>query len=138
MRNILNQFTMAGTEWRPQHELDDDPMRFVLSLLRRAVEKHPKLFGSVFSAFAGGALLGAAFFLLLFEATHLVPGGASEGASAAMWGSAIIAGYLTASLIDIAVAAMTAAPTETTPDGTRTADTIEKGSSDEVEVQVVV
>ena len=111
---------------------------FLIPVFRTAAEKHPNVFGAISSSFAAGALLGAAFFLLLFEATHLVPGGASEGASAAMWGTAIMLGFITSSLLDLGVTACCAPKTSPGGEGGAAAaagetstDAAEKGNAAE-------
>merc|ERR1711871_898639 len=54
------------------------------------------------NAFAAGALLAAAFYLMLYEATHLIVFD-KEAKSTAYWGSMIIAGFVTSHIIDICV-----------------------------------
>lgn len=52
------------------------------------------VFEAILSAFAAGALLACAFFLLLFEATHLVGTGWDEEVAVLWrWGTAILAGF---------------------------------------------
>jgi len=54
----------------------------------------PFVFEAILSAFAAGALLACAFFLLLFEATHLVGTGWDEEVAVLWrWGTAILAGF---------------------------------------------
>ena len=86
------------------------------------------------NGFAGGAILAAAFYLLLFEATHLISPYSqvtpapqkraapcscgvtrlaacplsqypqeAEGTTAAMWGSMILIGFISASILDLGV-----------------------------------
>lgn len=57
-------------------------------------EANGKFVEGIFSAFAAGALLACAFFLLLFEATHLVGTGWDDEVQILWrWGTAIIAGF---------------------------------------------
>ncbi len=71
-------------------------------------KKFPDGFGAIVNSFAGGALLSAAFYLLLYEGNHLIPiVGGNEGAAAADWGTMILFGFVTAPIIDIFVSAIT-------------------------------
>ena len=57
------------------------------------------------NAFAAGALLAAAFYLMLYEATHLIVRD-EESFATAEWGSMILTGFITATVLDIAVNAI--------------------------------
>jgi len=74
---------------------------FVSSL----VSKYPNEFEIITNGFAGGALLGAAVYLLLHEATHLITAD-TEAKAAASWGCMILLGFLTSSIIDFVIAAI--------------------------------
>jgi len=76
---------------------------FLVPVAGRLAKEHPGVFGTITSAFAAGALLAAAFFLLLFEATHLVAS-SDEALDAASWGISILAGFLIPSVIDLCIA----------------------------------
>jgi len=60
-------------------------------------------FEAILSAFAAGALLACSFFLLLFEATHLVGTGWTEEVDVLWrWGTAILAGFFLPVVIESA------------------------------------
>ena len=64
-------------------------------------KKNPDVFTVCANAFAAGALLSCAFYLMLFEGSHYVAVGAgSEGETAFLWGTMVLLGVLTASIID--------------------------------------
>jgi len=60
------------------------------------------VFGTVTSAFASGAILATAFFLVLLEASHMT-GGTTEAEQAAIWGSFVLGGFLTPSILHVIV-----------------------------------
>jgi len=67
-----------------------------------AQKKNPDAFTVAFNAFAAGALISCAFYLMLFEGSHYVAIGAgSEGETAFLWGTMVLLGVLTASVIDL-------------------------------------
>jgi UTP--glucose-1-phosphate uridylyltransferase len=72
-------------------------------LIAGLVKKYPRTFTVVTNSFAAGALLATAFFLLLFEASHLIStrDGKTESEVAAAWGCMILFGFITSPLIDI-------------------------------------
>jgi len=72
---------------------------FVFPLAAYILREYPEVVFSLTNAFAAGALLAAAFYLMLYEATHLIVK-PTEGESTAWWGSLIIGGYLVASIVD--------------------------------------
>ncbi|CAM9327704.1 unnamed protein product, partial [Ectocarpus fasciculatus] len=54
------------------------------------------------SMFAAGALLSTAFCLILVEASHFISSSdLSEGAVSGLWGSMVLVGFLTATIIDL-------------------------------------
>jgi len=66
--------------------------------------KYPDVVSVVINAFAAGALLSAAFYLMFYEATHLIkPEGSGEAEQTAWWGSACLVGFITAYIIDLIV-----------------------------------
>lgn len=77
---------------------------FLAPPVARAGAAHPSVLSVATNAFAAGALLAAAFFLMLFEATHLIVDQAdTESGQIAWWGSAIILGFITSFIIEICV-----------------------------------
>ena len=73
--------------------------------IAKAVKSYPQAFTVASNGFAGGALLAAAFYLLLYEATHLITAN-TESLAAARWGTMILLGFLTAFLFESAAAAV--------------------------------
>ena len=63
---------------------------------------NPNIFGACMNAFAAGAIISCAFFLLLFEATHLIPF-TTEGETTARWASMVLTGFLTPMVLQILV-----------------------------------
>lgn len=63
---------------------------------------HPTALCALANAFASGAILAAAFYLMLYEATHLIIMD-KEAHATAWWGSMILLGFLTANILDTAV-----------------------------------
>ena len=91
---------------------------------------NPKILTVATQAFAAGALLAAAFYLMLFEATHLiVPISTEEAGQVAWWGSAVILGYVTSFLIEIVVFAII---------GNMPEQSVDKPSTDTTDVQISV
>lgn len=82
---------------------------------RSVAEKYAAEVIGIFSGFAAGALLACAFFLLLFEATHLI---ASEWTKEVeviwRWGTMILAGFCLPGAVFLAVSAATASKAEMT------------------------
>jgi len=76
---------------------------FMLPIVSEGVKRFPDSFTVVTNAFASGALLAAAFFLLLYEATHLVEitDSRTEAEAASLWGVMILLGFLTSAVLDI-------------------------------------
>jgi len=70
---------------------------FIAPPVARAAQKHLRVLFALSNAFAAGALLAAAFFLMFYEATHLIPitEERPEAMACATWGTLIIVGYLT-------------------------------------------
>jgi len=73
-----------------------------IPVLRSCSQNHPDAFGAVTSAFAAGAILACAFYLILLEASHMT-GGDTEGQMAAIWGSLVMGGFLLATALDTLV-----------------------------------
>merc|ERR1711985_63485 len=69
------------------------------------MREYPGTIFTLTNAFSAGALLACAFYLMLFEATHLIKKG-DEARQTADWGTMIITGFLVASVIDFFVQAM--------------------------------
>jgi len=81
-------------------------------------EARAAFFEALLSSFAAGALLACAFFLLLFEATHLVgTGWANEVDVLWRWGTAILAGFFLPVLIESAGMVFYSSSGETAPEG---------------------
>jgi UTP--glucose-1-phosphate uridylyltransferase len=73
--------------------------------IKKLGDTYPAELMGVFSGFAAGALLACAFFLLLFEATHLVGTGWDEEVDVLWrWGTMILVGFTVPGLVDVAVA----------------------------------
>ena len=109
---------------------------FLVPGVKGVADKNPNTFGAIGNAFAAGALLAAAFFLILHEATHYIIF-ETEAMSAAIWGIMILVGFITASILDLFVAMIRGpekAETETDKAGARTAGSVEEGQV-AVEVQ---
>mmetsp|Transcript_32916 Transcript_32916/g.83053 ORF Transcript_32916/g.83053 Transcript_32916/m.83053 type:complete len:550 (-) Transcript_32916:167-1816(-) len=80
----------------------------LIPAVANAMERFPAAFSVISNSFAAGALLAAAFFLVLYEATHLIPidETRTEAQASAAWGCMILLGFLTGSLVDLAVCAL--------------------------------
>jgi len=90
--------------------------------IRTLYERNPDCFGAIANAFAAGALISCAFYLMLFEGSHYIPvAGEPEATTAFLWGTAVLLGVITASIIDlITCAIMPSAQSVTDKDGTVT------------------
>jgi len=78
---------------------------FLVPVLAKMATNYSTEFEGVVCGFAAGALLACAFFLLLFEATHLVGTGWSKEVDVLWrWGTMILAGFVLPALIDNVVA----------------------------------
>ena len=75
---------------------------FARGPLIMVAKNHQDLMLGMTNAFAGGALLAAAFYLMLYEATHLIVR-EKESFATAEWGSMILTGFVTASVLDLFV-----------------------------------
>jgi len=74
---------------------------FLAPGLHALVDRNGRFFRGLTSAFASGALLAAAFYLLLFEATHLIATkGTDESVHTFWWGTMILLGILTSFVVD--------------------------------------
>ena len=121
---------------------------FLAPFVTRIYSRYPGTSTVVVNSFAAGALLAATFYLILMEATHLVwntaiPAADREGEAAGTWGSMVLAGFLTAPLLDLIISLLVKKPTEAAHSATsmptisepKTDDSgLESGSS---QVQVV-
>lgn len=68
--------------------------------LKRCSSTYDVVFSGIISGFAGGALLSCSFFLLLFEATHLVATGWEKEVDILWrWGTMILAGFILPAVI---------------------------------------
>lgn len=91
---------------------------------------------AVMSAFAAGALLACSFYLMLYEATHLIVK-PNEADAAAMWGSMILLGFITAPILDfVAQAVIGTGKAEAPTSASRTTDA-EEGKETQVTVEAV-
>jgi len=77
---------------------------FLVPGLSHLADQDPNTVFSLANSFASGALLAAAFYLMLYEATHLIVTN-KEAEAAGYWGSMIIAGFITANVIELIVSA---------------------------------
>jgi len=111
---------------------------FLVPGMRALMRRNEGLFRAVTSAFASGALLAAAMYLLLFEATHLIAaGGEAEGAQTFKWGTMILTGFVSSMVFDaVCQAAMPSEPT-TGPSETSTSSRTMDTSKADVEVASV-
>ena len=82
--------------------------------IAKAVANYPKAFEVSCNGFAAGALLAAAFYLLLHEATHYITAD-TEALAAARWGTMILLGFLTAFIFETVVAAVLPPPADEVP-----------------------
>jgi len=86
---------------------------FLVPAFRKLAVDYANELNSIIGGFAGGALLSCAFFLLLFEATHLVATGWSEEVDVLWrWGTMILAGYLLPGLVDNATSLLVGSRTQ--------------------------
>jgi zinc transporter ZupT len=72
----------------------------LIPVLKKAARKYEVVWSILCNSFACGALLAAAFYLILMESTHLVSGNGEAG-QAAVWGSWVLAGYLVSPFADM-------------------------------------
>eukprot|EP00929_Paragymnodinium_shiwhaense_P103988 TRINITY_DN6790_c0_g2_i3.p1 TRINITY_DN6790_c0_g2~~TRINITY_DN6790_c0_g2_i3.p1 ORF type:complete len:528 (-),score=118.80 TRINITY_DN6790_c0_g2_i3:646-2157(-) len=80
---------------------------FMLPGVRRLQINYSEQFIGLISGFVAGALLSCAFFLLLFEATHLVGTGWDEDVDILWrWGIVVLAGFMLPTMVDISVASI--------------------------------
>ena len=75
---------------------------FVVPIFGKIQKDSPKAVMALTNAFAAGALLAAAFYLMLYEATHLIVR-SEESYATAEWGSMILTGFITATVLDVVV-----------------------------------
>lgn len=78
---------------------------FIAPFFVRIAKTNADVLHALSNAFAAGALLAAAFYLMLYEATHLIVRD-EESFATAEWGSMILTGFITATVLDIAVNAI--------------------------------
>ena len=88
---------------------------FIAPIFANFAKNHVDLMGCLCNSFAAGALLAAAFYLMLYESTHLIPMDDGESFAAARWGSMILTGMITASLFDLVGSAIIGAKSEKSP-----------------------
>ena len=89
-----------GYDIEPSHEIPEG--KAARYPLNKIALNHQGLMLGMTNAFAGGALLAAAFYLMLYEATHLIVRD-EESFATAEWGSMILTGFITASVLDLFV-----------------------------------
>jgi len=97
---------------------------FLAPPIKARADKNPSCIFALANAFAAGALLAAAFYLMLYEATHLItspvdgvhaePDGeggfeyeseSNEAGRSAWWGTMVLVGFISASVLETAVQA---------------------------------
>ena len=98
---------------------------FLVPMFAKLKQQYPAVLSTIINAFACGALLAAAFYLMLYEATHLIkPEGSTEPEQITWWGSAALIGFIAPYMIDLATSAVLGAkpPSSAAPakDGTTT------------------
>ena len=77
---------------------------FLSPSIAKKQKAYPEVVSCIINAFAAGALLSAAFYLMLYEATHLIkPAGSDESQQTAWWASASIFGFLVAYILDLGI-----------------------------------
>ena len=80
---------------------------FLVPSIAKKQKAHPETVSCVINSFAAGALLSAAFYLMFYEATHLIkPAGSDEAEQTAWWASASIFGFLMAYFIDFGISVL--------------------------------
>ena len=75
---------------------------FAVPCFGKLAQEHPRALFAIANAFASGAILAAAFYLMLYEATHLIVMD-KESHATAWWGSMILLGFVTANILDTAI-----------------------------------
>jgi len=78
---------------------------FLAPPVMRQAKEHPAVLGALTNSFAAGALLACAFYLMLYEATHLIVRD-TEAEASAMWGCMILGGFLVACVVDLFAASL--------------------------------
>lgn len=80
---------------------------FLVPVFAKAAKDYAAQFEGLMSGFAAGALMACAFFLLLYEATHLIAVGYKEEVEQIWrWGIMILAGFLLPGLVDLVLEAI--------------------------------
>jgi len=103
---LVNLLTFAG-------------VLFLVPGMRSLVSKNERLCHATMSAFAAGCLLAAAFYLLLFESTHLIATFSNtESAITFRWGTMVLTGFIFSSVIDAIVIAFLPKETPSSPQTT--------------------
>lgn len=69
------------------------------------VEEQPETLYCMSNSFAAGALLAAAFYLMVYEATHLIKY-TDEAVATCYWGTFIILGFITSQFIELIMSAV--------------------------------
>jgi len=121
---IVNIVTLAGVV-------------FFVPGIGKMASTYPKQFQGILAGFAAGAILSCAFFLLLFEATHLIAvRWAKEVDTMWRWGTMILAGFLLPGLVDSVVSWLTEAkPTEANETKETNEASVEQGEQGEQEAK---
>lgn len=78
---------------------------FITPLFASLAKSHYAYVSVLSNSFAAGALLAAAFYLLLYEATHLIVRD-EESFATAEWGSMVLTGFITATVLDLVINSM--------------------------------
>lgn len=103
--------------------------------ISRLAKAHSAVLESVLSAFAAGALLACAFFLLLFESTHLIAEGWEKEVDVLWrWGTMVLAGFLLPGVV--AVSCTWVLEAKQAPAEEQANDVMEAGAADEKETLV--
>ncbi len=77
---------------------------FLSPSVAKKQKAYPEVVSCIINAFAAGALISVAFYLMLYEATHLIkPAGSDESQQTAWWASASIFGFLVAYILDLGI-----------------------------------
>lgn len=101
----------------------------LVPLVSRLAVAYALEFEALACAFAAGALLACAFFLLLFESTHLIAVGHEEEVAVVWrWGTMILAGFVLPGLIHMVVDTVSAHTKQAQPDANAVVASEEKQS----------
>lgn len=109
---------------------------FIVPYFGGLAKKYPGTLSACVNAFAAGAILAAAFYLMFYEATHLIkPEGSGEGQQTALWGSFSLLGFMAAYFIHLITGAILGGGA---PPATDTDTKVEEGKTDPDKISIEV